>query len=97
MPSEIEYCPFCGVRLENEESLDDHCGDAEECANARDRWQSSGLGGSLLASQRQRALGWVVTGAIMLYAVFVQASILLGIVASVVVLVVAHVDWTALA
>ncbi|NLV10524.1 DUF4187 domain-containing protein [Halomicrobium sp. HM KBTZ05] len=93
MPSEIEYCPFCGVRLANEESLDDHCGDAEECANARDRWQSSG---SLLASQRQRALGWVVAGAIVLYAV-VQASILLGIVASVVVLVVAHVDWTALA
>ncbi|ACV48337.1 MULTISPECIES: DUF4187 domain-containing protein [Halomicrobium] len=96
MPSEIEYCPFCGARLADEESLDDHCGDAEECANARDRWQSSRPRGSLLASRRQRALGWVVAGAVVLYA-FVQASLLLGIIASVVVLAVAHVDWTGLA
>ena len=99
MPSEIDYCPFCGERLAMDESLDDHCGDTPTCADAYERWQSGGsTGGSLLgASKGQRAVGWLIAAMILLYAFLIQGSILLGVIGSAVVLAIAHVDWTGVA
>ena len=98
MPSEIDYCPFCGERLAMDESLDDHCADDEECGAAYERWQGSSSGGSILGADRgQRVVGWVIAAVVLLYAVIIQGSILLGLIASVIVLAVAHVDWTGLA
>ncbi|WP_255195771.1 DUF7501 family protein [Halorarius litoreus] len=85
-----DYCPFCGARLRDDESLEHHLDDRDECRERFDAWRPertpsseprSGftpLHGLLLA---------VIVLAVMGYSLLIVQQILLGLLASSIVVV----------
>jgi len=100
MPSDPDYCPFCGARLSMDESLDDHFADYDDCASSFAQWNPHGQSSPAETSgpsQAQQAVAWVLIGTVMLYALLVQGSILLGVLASGVIFIASRIDWASVA
>lgn len=81
-----------------DESLDEHFGDYDDCASSFAQWngaRSSGSGGSRSSgpSRVQQAIGWVLIAVVILYAVLIQGSLLLGVIASVFIFIASRIDW----
>jgi len=99
MSSQPDYCPFCGARLSMDESLDDHFGEYEECATSFAEWDGGRSSGSATShssgpSQAQQAVAWVLIAAVVLYALLIRGSILLGVIAGGIVFIASRIDWT---
>jgi hypothetical protein len=103
MPSEVDYCPFCGARLSMDESLEAHLDDYDECASSYAEWTGGGSQRKTAAtrdpatSRGKAVVTWLIIAVVMTYALVIQGSVLLGVIASALVYAVAHVDWRGLA
>jgi len=99
MPSDPDYCPFCGARLSMDESIDDHFEAHDDCAASFTQWKPGGSSASVLGSPSgtQRVIVWVLIAVLMLYALVIQGSILLGVIASAIVFIASRINWASLA
>jgi hypothetical protein len=85
-----------------DESLDGHFTDYDDCAASFSKWDRgpSSVAPATDASgpgRAQQAVAWVLIGIVMLYALLVQGSILLGVIASGIIFVASRIDWTSVA
>ena len=103
MSSEPDYCPFCGARLSMDESFEAHLDDYDECASSYAEWtgggsqRSSGASRAPGTSRGKAVLTWLIIAIVMTYALVIQGSVLLGVIASALVYAVAQIDWQGLA
>mgnify|MGYP000678182766 CR=1 FL=1 len=92
-----DYCPFCGARL-HDNGLDAHFDRHDDCAERFAAWRDDSAGGTTagddgVSGNTQTALLAVIVGLVLTYSVLVAGQPLLGIAASVIVVLAFVAVW----